>query len=1233
MNQPSIQILNSRCSQLCSAGKVQEALVVAKAAVGLVEANRLIPKEDAIVSRANLAQVFQTTGDAVGAENEYLRCLKLAEETQPAAHPMIVTILTNIGQFYQVLGHHARAEFHYQRALAATARAGKNGEKLLAFIYKGLADVNYSKGNLGQAEAMGKKALEIVRTTSGADHPDTAICLSSLALIHQGKGELATAEQLHGEALAILEVKSGPEHRDTAACLNNLGLLYRLMGKSKLSQEFSSRALKIRTKVLPEGHPDTATTRSNLAILYFDMGDYRQALSLGSQALKVLEGLPGPESPCLAAVLHTLACVHQDLGEFAIAIPLYTRALASLRRTHPEHHPFVAQCLNSLAVLHERMGDYDRARQYYGEALRTLGNLQAPDLRNQAISLNLLAHWHQTQGHYSQAESLYKQSVPLFQTTWGPEHPNTLNGLGNLATLYLTLGEYARAEALWSAILKSQQANLPSDHPALATAHNNLGLLYRLIGDFAKAQHHYERAMAARGKSLPVEHHEMAICQMHLASIHEARGGFEKAEVLFLKALAITEKGLPPDHPQKGYLFSHLANLYLAMKDYGRAESLLTLAALTFEKKFDAAHPDVMMIHHQMAGVCWVAGKLTHAEAMYEEVLSNLESKLGRTHPLVTICLENLARLTLDLGKRTQALEWSEKRTAALIANMGAVFSFASEGQRLSFAGMIDAYGLIPTLGSAQQIAGIVLRTKAIVLDSMIEDKLVARTASEPEIRDVVDQLKAANRRLMEFALGPPGGGVPVARAKWQEQWEQARQSVDEMQKKLARYVSSFGRGRRSLHVSLAQVQAALPHDTVLVEYVRYSHHPGKLPPETCYGALVIPPAGLTLNGKQAGEPAWLRLGPAERIDANLTHYRFLMREGAGEESILQELRAQLFAPVAATLPAQVRSLIICPDGELHFLSFATLLTPGGVFLGEDYAFYYVASGRDLLWEKGRGSTSRQCVVFANPDFEAALQGGARSAASQGWPALDQGGFRSFPLPPLPGTESEAGMLEKLCREWRLDYRPYLRANASEANIYRIRSPYILHLATHGFCLPLPAQSGVQYRPLNPQTLQEGNSAGVAMRHPMHRSGLALARAANTFAAWARGETPPTESDGVLSAEEAAGLELSDTWLVVLSACDTGSGEALVGEGVLGLRRGFVTAGARNLLLSLAPIRDHETSLIMEEFYREALKTGKAPQALARVQRDWLARLRKKRSTIEAAQLAGQFILSFQGRL
>jgi CHAT domain-containing protein len=124
--------------------------------------------------------------------------------------------------------------------------------------------------------------------------------------------------------------------------------------------------------------------------------------------------------------------------------------------------------------------------------------------------------------------------------------------------------------------------------------------------------------------------------------------------------------------------------------------------------------------------------------------------------------------------------------------------------------------------------------------------------------------------------------------------------------------------------------------------------------------------------------------------------------------------------------------------------------------------------------------------------------------------------------------------------------------------------------------------------------------AGVHWENPLLRSGLLLAG----FNTWRAGGRPPEEAgDGMLTAEDVTGMDLLDTELVVLSACETGLGEVHVGEGVFGLRRAFVVAGARTLVMSLWKVPDQQTRELMTDFYQRLLNRVPRAEALWQAQR------------------------------
>jgi CHAT domain-containing protein len=170
---------------------------------------------------------------------------------------------------------------------------------------------------------------------------------------------------------------------------------------------------------------------------------------------------------------------------------------------------------------------------------------------------------------------------------------------------------------------------------------------------------------------------------------------------------------------------------------------------------------------------------------------------------------------------------------------------------------------------------------------------------------------------------------------------------------------------------------------------------------------------------------------------------------------------------------------------------------------------------------------------------------------------------------------------------------------ATESALKQLAAPNILHIATHGFFLQDASEpSGVAAGSAKPGS--RGIAAGARIENPLLRSGLALADANLLSRA--------DSDDGILTALEASGLNLWGTKLVVLSACDTGVGEVRNGEGVYGLRRAFVLAGAESLVMSLWPVSDYATRNLMTSYYKN-LKQGMGRGAsLRQVQLDMLKR-------------------------
>ncbi|MBI4023722.1 MAG: CHAT domain-containing protein [Verrucomicrobia bacterium] len=938
-----------------------------------------------------------------------------------------------------------------------------------------------------------------------------------------------------------------------------------------------------------------------------------EAISLAQAAAALSEQIHGPDHPDNAESLYDLARGYTRTGQFSRAEPLYRRILKIREKAFGAGHPQTATALHSLGWFYADLAKYDRAETLLQRALEIRRRHFGPEHPATAESLNSLAVLHQNIGNYAKAEALYQQAMEIQKKTLGAQHTAVATTLNNLATLYWTLGEYAMAEENLGRALAIRKETLGPEHPYTVTSLNNLALLYRSIGSFVQAEPIFKRVLKIRKKTLGPDHPFTITSISHLGLLYADQGNDAAAEPLLARSLEMREKTLGPDHPDTARTLNDLALLFDRTGDHARAEPLFRRALESRQKVLGARHAETAVSLRSLACHYHALGDAAQAETLYRQALDICETQFGLSHPETLKNLECLARLELETGRTDLALDHAREMIRGREKCLGDVCSFASEQQRLEFHKTLNLYSLPASLGCAHDIAETVFRTKGFVLDSFMEEHLAARASRDPEIKSLLDQLRAVSRRLTRSQIelfAERAEDLPTPR---QDELDLLEKKRRQLEADFSRRVFGAGNARRALRVTTEQVQEAIPRDAALIEFIRYDHDLGGLRFEGRYGAVVL---------RHEGEPQWTPLGKATEIESQIELYQRYVRRRVKQAALttaLQTLYQQVWAALEPQIGLEIRRVIISPDAELNFISFATLLAPDKQFLCQKFEIEYVTSGRDLLWLKPAPAASKDLAVFANPDFSAKWPSSARQddARTTMWASPISRNLPRQRLTPLPGTEREARFLKHQAESWGLVGNFFIGARASEAALDQLEPPRILHLATHGFFLP---QSEIP------------NPKSEILQSPMQRSILALAGAQRTFDAWEKGRIPPADNDGVVTAQEVGSLDLQGTWLVVLSGCDTGSGEARAGEGVLGLRRGFIQAGAENLLMTLWPVGDSETVAIIQDFYSQALKGGDAPQAFANVQRDWLVQLRQERGLSLAVRLAGPFILTFQER-
>ncbi|MFL6285656.1 MAG: CHAT domain-containing protein, partial [Pyrinomonadaceae bacterium] len=488
---------------------------------------------------------------------------------------------------------------------------------------------------------------------------------------------------------------------------------------------------------------------------------------------------------------------------------------------------------------------------------------------------------------------------------------------------------------------------------------------------------------------------------------------------------------------------------------------------------------------------------------------------------------------------------------------------------------------------AARDLAAVsILRSKGRVQDAMSASLSALRQRSSPEDQKLLDQLSDANAKLAKLILDePPRKATP---AEYQEQVKQLEEQRENLEVEIGERSAGFY--QRTQPVTLAAVQASIPEDAALVEFAVYRPFDPKAPDNRkAYGE----PHYVAYVLRRRGEVQWEELGEARTIDGAVDALRRALGDPRRHDvrELARALDEKVMRPLRA-LTGDATQLIVSPDGELNLLPFQALIDEQNHYLVERYGFTYLTSGRDLLRMQVTRESRSAPLVIANPAFgESPPEQSAKATAKRAGSKAGRGSataarsLSELYFAPLGGTALEAEAIRKLFPDASL----LTGEGATKSALKQMVAPRVLHIATHGFFLQAPhtvADGGAR-----PATLAESDN-------PLLRSGLALAGANQRGAAAA--------DDGILTALEASGLNLWGTKLVVLSACDTGLGEVHNGEGVYGLRRALVSAGAESLVMSLWPASDYSTRSLMTSYYRNLKQGLGRGAALRQVQLDML---------------------------
>jgi CHAT domain-containing protein len=366
---------------------------------------------------------------------------------------------------------------------------------------------------------------------------------------------------------------------------------------------------------------------------------------------------------------------------------------------------------------------------------------------------------------------------------------------------------------------------------------------------------------------------------------------------------------------------------------------------------------------------------------------------------------------------------------------------------------------------------------------------------------------------------------------------------INLLERSISESVSLIDRG--SQEISLSNVKHNLSNNDYAVEMIRYSNFDNN---SITYAALIL--------NKEWENCKLVDFSIDVKEERRLTNFyktsiKFEIEDTKSYLSMWQEIDRAIDNP---------DRVFFSPDGMYYQLNLNTLkIQETEKYVIDNYQVVNMTNLKDLLNVANRNK-DWVAYLFGRPqyDYNVAIENMGLGDLKDTYRSnlfMELESFQEQKFADLPGTESEIIEIDQTLRKDSWQTKLFLGPQATEYEIKQLNNANIIHIATHGFFI---------------------NSEGSV--NPMIKSGLVMAGINNGGNA---------SDDGVLTAYEASNLQLDKTWLVVLSACETGLGDIKNGEGVYGLQRALTIAGAQNLMMTLWKVDDQATKELMSYFYSQ----------------------------------------------
>ncbi|WP_420581327.1 CHAT domain-containing protein [Reichenbachiella sp.] len=750
---------------------------------------------------------------------------------------------------------------------------------------------------------------------------------------------------------------------------------------------------------------------------------------------------------------------------------------------------------------------------------------------------NALAIYYHAIGNYKVAEKLYVRALESRKKSIGNTSEHYVSCLHNLGVLRKDQGRYNAAEDILKYVARYYGQKKSKTSREYAIVANNQALLLNEMGRKEQAVSLLKQQMSVLEQTKFASwSFDPSRIQTNYALMLLEEEKPSQAEELLKSALATYINSGNQKDPDYLQLSTYLGEVYLSLNKIDALEQLIAEVQKGMEKTYGASSLPYANALELQADYFRVSSNFTQAYSTYQQVADIRKVKLGILHKGYLSVLNKQATCAWRLEQTSVAYNKFKESSDGFLQVIDKFFFNMSEKEKTRFwhatkPALEEMYFFVAQEGS--QIDGALkyayevrLKTKGLLLHS--SNQVVAEVN---KMQDPAVKKKYQDWLLLRQDLSNYYSMSPATIAEMQIDLSVLEQEANELEKEINLAVSG-SIGGQSGKVTFEMVAKSLAEGEAAIEIIRLSNKGEDIKDQ--YGAWVV------RNGSLQFE----MIGEADLLESRMIKYYKNAVRLKWQDSLSYD---KFWKPLAAETAGTSR-VYVSLDGVYNMLNLISLMT-NGQYLIDRRQIEIIPNSAVLVSNKKKEATISQGVLMGNPIFG------------------------SGKITPLPGTATEIKTIDGLLSQNNVSTQFYEQNQATEATLKKVSNPSILHIATHGFFM-------------GDKVSNEGNIASRTLRssNPLMRSGLLLAGAGQQ-------EEPSIEnpSDGVFTAYDAMNLTLTNTELVVLSACETGTGEVVNGEGVYGLSRAFSVAGAKHLVMSLWKVDDEATMKLMSSFYKNWL--------------------------------------------